>query len=208
MMTEVLQVHDSGADRTLFFIFGATGDLARRKLFPAFYSMYREQKLSDKFAVIGLARRPKTNDQFREDVRDSIEEFGRYKSEDGVDWDRFADHFHYMSLDSNKLESFIQLRELADRLDELYNIGGNRLFYLALAPELFGSVSFNLRDGGLLHSPGWHRLVIEKPFGYDLQSAEKLNEQICQVFNEDEVFRIDHYLGKDMVQYIEFVGFG
>lgn len=206
-MKDIVELQDFGADRTLFFIFGATGDLARRKLFPAFYSLYREKKLSDRFAVIGLARRSRTNEQFREDVRQSIEEFGRYKGEEDQEWAQFADHFHYMSLDSNKLEAFVQLRGLADRLDEAYDIGGNRLFYLALAPELFGSVSFNLREGGLLDSPGWHRLVIEKPFGYDLQSAEKLNEQIRQVFDEDEVFRIDHYLGKEMVQNIEVVRF-
>ncbi|WP_245954971.1 glucose-6-phosphate dehydrogenase [Paenibacillus flagellatus] len=198
---------DRGADRTLFFIFGATGDLARRKLFPAFYSLYREGKLSERFAVIGLARRPRTNEQFREDVSVSIREFARYKAEEDEQWEKFASHFHYMSLDINKPEAFGQLKELADRLDDSYDIGGNRLFYLALAPELFGSVSFNLRDGGLLDSPGWHRLVIEKPFGYDLPSAEKLNEQIRQVFQEDEVYRIDHYLGKEMVQNIEVVRF-
>ncbi|TMV46416.1 glucose-6-phosphate dehydrogenase [Paenibacillus mesophilus] len=206
-MTDIAELNDYGADRTLFFIFGATGDLARRKLFPAFYSLYREGKLSDRFAVIGLARRPRTNEQFREDVRQSIQEFGRYKGEEDKQWEKFADHFHYMSLDINKLEAFQQLKGLADKLDDTYDIGGNRLFYLALAPELFGSVSFNLRDGGLLETKGWRRLVIEKPFGYDLPSAEKLNEQIRQVFNEDEVYRIDHYLGKEMVQNIEVVRF-
>lgn len=207
MVTEILESNDIRADRTLFFIFGATGDLARRKLFPAIYSLYREGKLSDRFAVIGLARRPRTNDQFRQDVWQSIEEFARYKGEDDKQWEDFAAHFHYMSLDINKLEAFQQLRVLADELDATYDIGGNRLFYLALAPELFGSVSFNLRDGGLLNSKGWRRLVIEKPFGYDLPSAEKLNEQIRQVFDEDEVYRIDHYLGKEMVQNIEVVRF-
>lgn len=196
-----------GADRTLFFIFGATGDLARRKLFPAFYSLYREGKLSDKFAVIGLARRPRTNEQFREDLLQSIREFARYKADKDEEWGRFAEHFHYMPLDINNPDAFGRLKELADRLDEQYSICGNRLFYLALAPELFGSVSFHLREGGLLDSPGWHRLVIEKPFGYDLESAEKLNEQIRQVFREDEIYRIDHYLGKEMVQNIEVVRF-
>ncbi|MEF3306452.1 glucose-6-phosphate dehydrogenase [Paenibacillus sp. GYB003] len=206
-MTNTGELSDFGADRTLFFIFGATGDLARRKLFPAIYSLYREGKLTDKFAVIGLARRPRTNEQFREDVSRSIAEFARYKGEEDSRWERFAGHFHYMSLDINNTEQFRELKGLADRLDETYGIGGNRLFYLALAPELFGSVSFNLRDGGLLDSPGWRRLVIEKPFGYDLPSAEKLNEQIRQVFQEEEIYRIDHYLGKEMVQNIEVVRF-
>lgn len=206
-MNEAVEMIDIGADRTLFFIFGATGDLARRKLFPAFYSLYREGKLKNKFAVIGLARRSRTNEQFRDDVHQSIQEFARYKADDDMQWKQFVEHFHYMSLDINNPQAFAQLKDLADRLDVDYDIGGNRLFYLALAPELFGSVSYNLREGGLLDSPGWHRLVIEKPFGYDLTSAEKLNEQIRLVFEEDEIFRIDHYLGKEMVQNIEVVRF-
>ena len=94
------------------------------------------------------------------------------------------------------------------RLEAKFNTPGNRLFYLALAPELFGSVSYSLRDGGMLECQGWNRLVIEKPFGYDLQSAEHLNEQIREVFREEEIYRIDHYLGKEMVQNIEVIRFG
>jgi len=203
----MMESNSYAADRALFFIFGATGDLARRKLFPAFYSLYREGKLSDKFAVIGLARRPRTNDQFRDDVFKSIQEFARYKADDDSNWGQFAAHFHYLSLDINNPSAFSALKALAGELDEKYDIGGNRLFYLALAPELFGNVSIHLREGGLLDSPGWHRLVIEKPFGYDQASAEKLNAQIRQVFRENEVYRIDHYLGKEMVQNIEVVRF-
>lgn len=195
------------SEGVVFFIFGATGDLARRKLFPALYSMYREGKLAENFAVIGLARRSRSNEQFRHDLHASIQEFCRYKADGDDNWGTFADHFHYMSLDINHVDSFVQLRGLADKLDEQFQIGGNRLFYLALAPELFGSVSYNLKSGGLLQAEGWKRLVIEKPFGYDLASAEKLNEQIREVFREEEVYRIDHYLGKEMVQNIEVVRF-
>jgi glucose-6-phosphate 1-dehydrogenase len=191
----------------VFLLFGATGDLAKRKLFPAIYSLYREGKLNDRFAVIGLARRPRTNEQFRQDVLESIREFARYKANDDAEWTSFAEHFSYMSLDIHDVNGFHQLRELTEEMDRKFNTGGNRLFYLALAPELFGSVSFNLREGGLLNTPGYHRLVIEKPFGYDLQSAEKLNTQLRQVFEEEEIYRIDHYLGKEMVQNIEFVRF-
>ncbi len=191
----------------VYFIFGATGDLARRKLFPALYSMYREGKLAENFAVIGLARRSRTNEQFRQDLYNSIEEFARYKADNESHWNQFASHFHYMSLNTNDVDGFVQLRTLADQLDEEFKVGGNRLFYLALAPELFGNVSFNLKSGGLLESEGWHRLVIEKPFGYDLTSAEQLNQQIREVFREKEVYRIDHYLGKEMVQNIEVLRF-
>ncbi|WP_426451527.1 glucose-6-phosphate dehydrogenase [Paenibacillus sp. S-38] len=191
----------------VYLIFGATGDLARRKLFPAFYSLYRERKLGDRFAVIGLARRPRTNEQFRDDLHQSIEEFARYKVTKDEQWDSFAEHFQYMSLDINNVEGFKQLRELTDSLDAKFDVGGNRLYYLALSPELFGSVSHNLKEGGLLESAGWNRLVIEKPFGYDLQSAEKLNAEIRQVFDEQDIYRIDHYLGKEMVQNINVVRF-
>ena len=197
----------ASADGVIFFIFGATGDLARRKLFPAIYSLYREGKLTERFAVIGLARRPRTNDQFREDVFRSIGEFCRYKANHDGNWRAFAEHFYYMSLDINDAAGFARLNELAGNLEQTFRTGGNRLFYLALAPELFGSVSSHLRAGGLLDNAGWHRLVIEKPLGYDLQSAETLNRQITQVFREDEIYRIDHYLGKEMVQNIEVVRF-
>jgi glucose-6-phosphate 1-dehydrogenase len=194
-------------DAAVYLIFGATGDLARRKLFPAFYSLYREGKLGDRFAVIGLARRPRTNEQFREDVLKSIREFARYRVGDEAEWNRFVAHFEYMSLDSTSLAGYRDLKALAERLDEKFQVGGNRLFYLALAPELFGIVATNLREGGLLESSGWHRLVIEKPFGYDLPSAEKLNRQIREVFEEHEIYRIDHYLGKEMVQNIGVIRF-
>ena len=193
----------------VYYLFGATGDLARRKLFPALFSLYKEGKLAEDFAVVGLARRPRTNEQFRSDLRDSIDEFCRYKvkAEDTEIWNKFAEHFVYMSLDINNVEGFRQLNNLTEELDAKFNIPGNRLFYLALAPDLFGPVSFNMRDGGLLQSKGWNRLVIEKPFGYDLESARKLNAQLSQVFKEEEIYRIDHYLGKEMVQNIEVIRF-
>lgn len=191
----------------VFFIFGATGDLARRKLFPAIYSLYREGKLAEDFAVVGVARRPRSDEEFKDDLYRSIEEFCRYKISDKEQWARFAEHFSYKSLDINNVDGYRELRELTESVETRFGIPGNRLFYLALAPELFGSVSFNLQKGGMLSTSGWHRLVIEKPFGYDLQSAQKLNEELSQVFKEEEIYRIDHYLGKEMVQNIEVIRF-
>jgi glucose-6-phosphate 1-dehydrogenase len=204
-MTEVRL--ETSAPEAVYFIFGATGDLAKRKLFPALFSLYREGKLGERFAVVGLARRPRTESQFRSDVFESIREFCRYKPEEGQAWDAFAAHFTYQSLDIGNVGSFRELRKLTGQLEEKFNIPGNRLFYLALAPELFGQVSVHLREGGMLDSRGWHRLVIEKPFGYDYPSAERLNREIGAVFREEEVFRIDHYLGKEMVQNIEMIRF-
>jgi glucose-6-phosphate 1-dehydrogenase len=195
------------APEAVYFIFGATGDLARRKLFPALYSLYSEGKLGESFAIVGVARRSRTNEQFRDDVHASIQEFCRYKPSDKDSWNRFVEHFTYHPLDIGNVDGFRQLKAHTEEQESRYRIPGNRLFYLALAPELFGSVSRNLRDGGMLESSGWHRLVIEKPFGYDYPSAEKLNEEIRHVFREEEVFRIDHYLGKEMVQNIEVIRF-
>lgn len=163
--------------------------------------------MSERFAVIGVARRQRSQEQFRDDLLASIQEFARYRPEEQGDWEKFAAHFRYASMDIQDANSFLSLRALADELDEQFQIGGNRLFYLALAPELFGSVSNHLKNGGLMESGGWRRLVIEKPFGYDLPSAEKLNEEIRQVFAEEDIFRIDHYLGKEMVQNIEIIRF-
>ncbi|MEX1029819.1 MAG: glucose-6-phosphate dehydrogenase [Paenibacillaceae bacterium] len=191
---------------TIFYIFGATGDLAKRKLYPAIYSLFREGRL-DEFAVIGLARRSRTNEQFRDDLYHSIQEFVRYKIDQDDQWNKFAAHFEYQSLDINDISGYQTLQQTSVRLDTSFTLEGNRLFYLALSPELFGPVAKNLRDGGLLNSSGWHRVVIEKPFGYDLVSANKLNEQIREVFREEQIYRIDHYLGKEMVQNIEVVRF-
>jgi len=206
-MNEIENNLTSLASGAVFFIFGATGDLARRKLYPAIYSLYREGKLGERFAIIGVARRPRTNDQFREDIIQSIKEFCRYKPEANTDWNDFVRHFEYKSLDINNVDGFRELDQQTRVLEQEFNIEGNRLFYLALAPELFSGVSQNLRKGGMLESQGWHRLVIEKPFGYDLKSAEELNKQINEVFREEEIYRIDHYLGKEMVQNIEVIRF-
>ncbi|KIL36261.1 glucose-6-phosphate dehydrogenase [Cohnella kolymensis] len=195
------------APEAVYFIFGATGDLARRKLFPALYSLYREGKLGDRFAIVGVARRPRTSVQFRDDLYASIQEFCRYKPKEEAEWNAFAEHFSYHSLDIGNVEGYRELKAHTEELEAKYDIPGNRLFYLALAPELFGTVSRNLRDGQMLETRGWHRLVIEKPFGYDYPSAERLNEEIRHVFREEQVFRIDHYLGKEMVQNIEVIRF-
>lgn len=192
---------------TLIYIFGATGDLASRKLFPAIYSMYLEGKLDERFAVIGLARRPRTDEQFRADVDASIHNYARHKVKRDEQYEAFLEHFVYMSLDIHNVAGFDQLNALTEQMEGRFKLSGNRLFYLALAPELFGEVAHHLQRGGLLDTPGWHRLVIEKPFGYDYESAESLNKEIRDVFEEDDIYRIDHYLGKEMVQNIQVIRF-
>lgn len=186
----------------LIMIFGATGDLAKRKLFPSIYRLYQKKHL-DKFAVVGVARRPLTNEQFQANVKDSIETFDDAKE----NVEEFISHFHYHSHDVTNAQSYIQLQQLAEQLNGQYELDGNRIFYLAMAPEFFGVIAEQLQAQGLTNTTGYKRLVIEKPFGTSLETAQALNEQIRAAFHEEEIYRIDHYLGKEMVQNIEVIRF-
>lgn len=190
--------------RSLIILFGATGDLAKRKLFPSIYHLFRRGLLQEHFAVIGAARSKESVEEFRQIVKDSLMDVA--DSEEMVD--AFVSHFYYLSHDVTDKNHYIALRELADKLDEQYQLRGNRLFYLAMAPRFFGVISENLKTAGIKSEHGFNRLVIEKPFGHDFQSAKKLNQEISQYFDEDEIFRIDHYLGKEMVQNILALRFG
>lgn len=189
--------------KSLIVIFGATGDLAKRKLFPSIYRLYQKGKLSEEFAVVGVARRPLSDDEFRRYVSQSIQDSTKQELSDPS----FISRFYYHSLDVTSTASYQQLKSLLERLEETYRIPGNRIFYLAMAPEFFGTITSHLKSEGLTATTGWKRLVIEKPFGHDLQSAQKLNKEIRQAFSEKEIFRIDHYLGKEMVQNIEVIRF-
>jgi glucose-6-phosphate 1-dehydrogenase len=189
--------------KSLIVIFGATGDLAKRKLFPSIYRLYEKGNVSEEFAVVGVARRPLSNDEFRNYVRESIENALRQE----LNNEQFVSHFYYHPFDVTDTASYRQLKSLLEELDDTYHSNGNRIFYLAMAPEFFGTVTSRLKSEGLTATNGWKRLVIEKPFGHDFESARKLNEEIRQVFSENEIYRIDHYLGKEMVQNIEVIRF-
>lgn len=187
----------------LIMIFGATGDLAKRKLFPSLYKLFEKGRLADNFAVIGVARRPLTNDEFQQSIKDSVK--SAIEKEDRID--EFSSHFYYHSHDVTDSASYTALKEIANNLDHHYQLQGNRIFYLAMAPEFFGTIALHLKSDGLTDVDGFKRLVIEKPFGHDLESARKLNNEIRTAFSEDEIYRIDHYLGKEMVQNIEVIRF-
>lgn len=196
-------MNNSEKPTALIMIFGATGDLAKRKLFPSLYRLYKRGKLSERYAVIGVARRELTNDAFQESVRSSVQD--AIKDNDGLD--EFISHFYYHSHDVTDSSSYLALKTMANQLDENYHLEGNRIFYLAMAPEFFGTIAEHLKSDGLTDVAGFKRLVIEKPFGRSLASAKVLNDQLRQAFSEDEVYRIDHYLGKEMVQNIEVIRF-
>lgn len=188
---------------SLIMIFGATGDLAKRKLFPSLYRLFESGRLSERFAVVGVARRPLSNDEFQLSVKDSVRQaLGKDEK-----INEFASHFYYHSHDVTDSSSYQILKTMANKLDEHYQLEGNRIFYLAMAPEFFGTIALHLKSDGLTDVKGFKRLVIEKPFGHNLKSAKELNKQITTAFSEDEVYRIDHYLGKEMVRNIEVIRF-
>ncbi|SFU35383.1 glucose-6-phosphate dehydrogenase [Alicyclobacillus macrosporangiidus] len=188
------------------FLFGATGDLAQRKLLPALHSLFVDKRLPERFVVIGVARADLTDETFRSLVREAALRFGR-NADAGEDWPAFLRHFHYVQADARRPEDFARLRARAESLETEHGLPGHRLFYLALAPDFFAPTARALGESGLTACRGWRRLVIEKPFGHDQQSAIALNDALRKVFEEDEIYRIDHYLGKEMVQNIEVLRF-
>ncbi|EUJ28468.1 glucose-6-phosphate dehydrogenase [Listeria cornellensis] len=187
----------------LITIFGGTGDLANRKLYPSLYHLFTKGFLKENFAVIGTARRPWTNDFFREKVVESLKGIEK----EGFNPEDFASHFYYQSHDVTNRESYVELKDLSDELDKKYDLQGNRLFYLAMAPNFFGTIASRLKSEGFVDNAGFSRLIIEKPFGRDLASAQELNESLRQAFDENEIYRIDHYLGKEMIQNISVIRF-
>jgi glucose-6-phosphate 1-dehydrogenase len=179
-------------------IFGATGDLTHRKIVPALYTLWAEGLLPEQFNIIGFARRDWTDELFRAEMQSGLQQFGRLPFDQGQ-WDKFAPNLHYHRSEFDQAEGY---PGLAARIDQSGNgAAGNRLFYLATPPDAYPAIVKHLGEAGLNHNPdGWARIIIEKPFGRDLQSAVALNEQVHQVFTEDQVYRIDHYLGKETVQ--------
>jgi len=184
-------------DPCVMVIFGASGDLTKRKLFPALYSLAFRQLLPSKFAVVGIARSPETDEEFRERMKEAVRQFGRDELRDDV-WDTLASGMHYIAADFSDEAALDRLAKMVDDLDEERGTAGNRVYYLATPPAAFETVvrAVGKRRG----THGWTRLIIEKPFGHDLASAKELNHVIDNFFEEREVFRIDHYLGKETVQ--------
>ena len=187
----------------LFTIFGATGDLAKRKLYPSLFHLYRKGELEDNFAVIGTARRTWTHEYYQAVIIESVQDL----SEDTDLIKDFASHFYYQSHDVQDTEHYDSLKILGNELKEKYQTKGNQLFYLAMSPQFFGVISKHLQSQNILTGEGFERVVIEKPFGTSLKTAQELNESLRQAFPEEDIFRIDHYLGKEMIQNISVIRF-
>ncbi|MCA9520128.1 MAG: glucose-6-phosphate dehydrogenase [Myxococcales bacterium] len=193
-------------------IFGANGDLTHRKLVPALYNLSLDGLLPQPEAVIGFSRSAKTDAQLRTELEESTARFSRSKPLDAKIWSTFASSLHYVSGTFEDPASFERLAAKVSELEERLGLPGNRLFYLATPPRAFAQVLEGLKGAGLLYSnvngTPWSRVIIEKPFGRDLESARALNKEVLSVLDERQVYRIDHYLGKETVQNILVFRFG
>jgi glucose-6-phosphate 1-dehydrogenase len=185
-------------------IFGASGDLTARKLIPALYHLFKDKQMPPKFEVIGFARREKTDESWRGELRSALDQFSRTKPVVEEVWKEFATRVSYCAGDFSDAAAYQNLeKKLAGFGDE--QLRNNILFYLATSPSQFGEVAEHLEGAGLLHKDqdkGWQRIVVEKPFGHDLESAAQLNTELTRFAHEQQVYRIDHYLGKETVQNI------
>jgi glucose-6-phosphate 1-dehydrogenase len=198
-------------DPCVIVIFGVTGDLTHRKLAPALYNLAREGDLPERYAIIGTSTSVSPVTDFRAQLRESISKYSRTKPIDEAVWSRFSAPLETVAADVNAPADYQKLRKTIEDVEKKYNLLGNRLYYLAVPPGVFPVILRNLKEAGLLHSPGglpWSRVVIEKPFGRDLPSARELNRTVAAVVDEDQTFRSDHYLGKETVQNILVFRFG
>jgi glucose-6-phosphate 1-dehydrogenase len=184
-------------------LFGVTGDLSRKKVMPAIYDLANRGLLPAGFSLIGFARRDWADEDFAQIVHDSVRQHSRTEFREEV-WKQLAEGFRFVSGDFDDDEAFANLRRTIEELDETRGTGGNHAFYMAIPPSFLGAVADQLKEHGLAEpkAGSWRRVVVEKPFGHDLESARELNDILGQVFDSGSIFRIDHYLGKETVQNI------
>jgi glucose-6-phosphate 1-dehydrogenase len=202
-MHQQSQSHGRPADSCIMVIFGAAGDLTTRKLIPALYNLGKSEHLPKNFAIIGFAFDPMTDDQFRDKVKKDIKEFAPDPIDDTLcDW--LIERIYYICADFRDATKYGELKTKLAELDAKYKTPGNYFYYLATAPQFFSEIVKQLGAAELhCEAPGkWRRVVIEKPFGSDLESAKALNKDILKVLQEKQIYRIDHYLGKETVQNI------
>lgn len=188
-------------------IFGATGDLTSRKIFPALYNLIRDGQLPSHFACVGFARRDKSHEQFRKEMRSAVDNFSRVKPIDENLWSTFSNQIFYHRSNFDDEKGYDALRLFLEGLDKTIGTKGNRIFYLATQPSFFSTIINYLGKHGLIYDANkvknkWSRVIIEKPFGHDYKSATELQHFIMNHLSESQIYRIDHYLGKETVQNI------
>lgn len=185
-------------DNSCIVIFGASGDLTYRKLIPALYHLYKIGRLAEHFSVLGVARTALSDDGFRQKMRDALMEL---EGASGEILDTFCQHLYYQAVNTSDAVDYAKLLPRLDELHDKYGTGGNTLYYLSTPPSLYGIIPECLAAHGLTTEEfGWKRIIIEKPFGYDMDTAKALDVQVHRFFEEHQIYRIDHYLGKETVQ--------
>nr|NGX54197.1 Glucose-6-phosphate 1-dehydrogenase 2 [Chlamydiota bacterium] len=189
-------------DPCILVIFGATGDLTARKLFPALYNLKLDGQLPSHFGCVGFARRSKTHDDFRGEMREGVDKFSRVKPVDENIWKSFSDQIFYHQSNFDDDKGYEALKTFLKELDQKLGTKGNRVFYLSTPPSFFPLIIEKLGQHGLIYKKekAWSRVIIEKPFGHDYNSAIDLQRFVLGHLAEDQIYRIDHYLGKETVQ--------
>src|SRR3954469_8757670 len=198
-------------DPCTLVLFGATGDLAHRKVVPALYQLWRTNLLPHEFSVVAIGARPSDREPLRKDLRESLEKYSRVLPLDEAAWRSFSERIRYQRCDFDNPSAYDDRVTTLEAIDKEQGGYGNHLFYLAAQPSAFAEIVGQLGRVGLdheRHEGGWRRIVIEKPFGHDLQSAIRLNREVGKVFRESQVYRIDHYLGKETVRNLLVFRFG
>lgn len=204
-------IYGGSSEPCAIILFGASGDLAKRKVIPAMYDLALNDSLGERYAILGFARTAMTDESFRATVGEAAKTISEVGPIDPAAWDAFACNLYYCPGDYADPNSYAQLAKRLAEIDAQKKLGGNRLFYLSTPPEVYPDIVEQLGRSGLAHPsiPGsWVRIIIEKPFGRDLASAKELNQIVLNVFEEKQVYRIDHYLGKDTVQNLLVLRFG
>ena len=189
-------------------IFGANGDLTKRKLMPALYRLAYDRRLSAGFAVVGISRTPLSDDAFRDKMREAVQKFSEDTKFDEDIWRSFAEGLFYLAGDVGDDGLYPRLAEKLTGIESARHTGGNVLFYLSIQPSQYATAALGIGKAGVGKGKGWRRLIVEKPFGNDLDSARELSDRLHEVFDESELYRIDHYLGKETVQNILAFRFG
>lgn len=187
---------------TVIVIFGGSGDLTWRKLMPALYNLYLDKWLPEKFMIIGLGRNDMSDMQFRKRLHEGVDKFSRSGKSKKNDWEKFSKNIFYKGADFNKIGIYNTLKKEITAVEKQWKSTVNRLFYMAIPPQMISVVASMIGKAGLAQNKLHDRLVIEKPFGRDLESAKDLNKKLGEAFDECQIYRIDHYLGKETVQNI------
>jgi glucose-6-phosphate 1-dehydrogenase len=204
-------IYGTSAEPCSVILFGASGDLAKRKVIPAMYDLAQHNSLGERYAIIGFARTPMTDESFRATIGEAAKTISEVGPIDPAKWNDFSSNLYYSAGEYGDLNSYAQLAKRLTEIDKEKKLGGNRLFYLSTPPEVYPDIVEQLGRAGLAkpsNPNSWVRIIIEKPFGRDLASARELNKIVLDVFEEKQVYRIDHYLGKDTVQNLLVLRFG